>query len=138
MPSTGTTSTGCDTAMESCTTRMRRAATWGLRSRLAWKPSVRVRMCAAHAVVCSACRQHRSTAHASMSAADAKTWSRVRLQAGFMFGAPREVLTPTTIEDGLTITTPRDADNIPDDNLQYWGQRNTNFQVGDGFAGGGR
>lgn len=55
-----------------------------------------------------------------------------------MFGAPREVLTPTTIEDGLTITTPRDADNIPDDNLQYWGQRNTNFQVGDGFAGGGR
>jgi hypothetical protein len=60
------------------------------------------------------------------------------IRAGFMFDEPRVSARMTKVDDDTTITRPQDGDRDPDDNLQYWGQINTNYLVGDGYQGGGR
>jgi len=41
------------------------------------------------------------------------------------------------VDQQTRVTTPRRFDANPDDNLQFWGQRNTNYLVGEGYAGAG-
>jgi hypothetical protein len=42
------------------------------------------------------------------------------------------------VDATTAITRPTDGDTNPDDNLQYWGAINTNYQIGDGYKGTGR
>jgi len=59
------------------------------------------------------------------------------LKASFMFGEPRDALFPNRTDDRTTVTVPRRFDDKPDDNAQFWGIRNSNYLVGDGYAGSG-
>lgn len=66
------------------------------------------------------------------------------LKAGFMFGEPRSDLNPTldpaaaVPDPDVAFSVPRQFDDAPDDNLQYWGRANTNYLVGEGYTGAGR
>jgi len=60
------------------------------------------------------------------------------IRAGFMFDEPRVSARMARVDEHTTISRPPDGDSNPDDNLQYWGQTNTNYLVGDGYQGGGR
>ena len=55
-----------------------------------------------------------------------------------MFDEPRFSSRMTQVDLATAIIMPLDGDADPDDNLQYWGQINTNYLVGDGYQGSGR
>jgi hypothetical protein len=61
-----------------------------------------------------------------------------QIKAGFMFDEPRFSSRMTQVDLATAIIMPLDGDADPDDNLQYWGQINTNYLVGDGYQGSGR
>ena len=60
------------------------------------------------------------------------------IKAGFMFDEPRIPSRMNKLSETTFKSTPIDGDELKDDNLQYWGQINTNYLVGDGYQGGGR
>ena len=61
-----------------------------------------------------------------------------QIRAGFMFDEPRINRRMTKVDDTTNSFLPTKIDGDPDDALQYWGQVNTNYLVGEGYSGGGR